>query len=345
LKRIGLMGCGVVAGYGHLPAIAETPGLELVSVYDPNAAQLAAVSARFPHVRCFTDSDAFFNSGIDAVSVTSPAPVHLDNVRLASRYGKHVLCEKPLAMDDAEIEEMIRVMDDAGLMLGTAFCYRFSPVARRIRDLIGEGAIGEPRALRLIYLWDLHGKYEWDESGNRVESPRRVGRMLEGGPMVDCGVHQIDLALWWLSSDVVRQYATAAWVDRENTAPDHVWLHLDHANGAHTMVEMSFAYCHTAREPVNRFVYEIIGTGGLIRYDRDGWRLEVRNESGTYFLPGASEKDFHGMYEAWRDALESGHLGDVPSAEQGLRVTRIARSATAELIAGQAISLSRGGLK
>src|SRR5258708_7127078 len=101
MQRIGLMGCGVVAGYGHLPAIAETPGLELVSIYDPNPEPLAAVAARFPQVRCFTDNDAFFASGIDAVSVTSPAPVHRDNVRQAARYGKHVLCEKPLAMDDA----------------------------------------------------------------------------------------------------------------------------------------------------------------------------------------------------------------------------------------------------
>jgi predicted dehydrogenase len=218
-------------------------------------------------------------------------------------------------------------------------------VARRIRELIAEGAVGEPRALRLLYLWDLHGKYECDANGDRVESPRRIGRMLEGGPMVDCGVHQIDLALWWLRSDIVRQRAAGVWVDQEYAAPDHVYLHLDHANGVHTAVEVSFSYSHTAKEPVNRFLYEVIGTRGLIRYDRDGWRFEVRNESGTHYLPGASEKDFHGMYAAWRDALERGELGDVPSGVQGLRVTRIARSATDELIAERARALARRGLK
>jgi predicted dehydrogenase len=335
VKRIGLMGCGVVAGYGHVPAILDTPGLELVSLFDPNPAQIERIRERVPEARGFTNAEEFFQSGLDAVAVTSPAPRHLDNVRAAARYGLPVLCEKPLAMNDAEIEEMIRIMDDAGLLLATALCYRFSPVALKIKELVENKVIGDVRALRLVYLWDLHGKWEHDEHGNRILSPRRIGRMEEGGPMVDCGVHQIDLALWWLGSDVARQTAAAAWVDQEFESPDHVWLHLDHENGAHSTVEMSFAYTHTAREPINIFTYELIGTSGLIRYDRDGWRFEIRNEHGTFWLPGASEKNFTGMYHAFRDALHTGELGNLPSAREGLRVTRIARTATEEVIAAR----------
>lgn len=333
MKRIGLMGCGVVGQYGHIPAILETPGLELAAIFDPNPAQFDRIRERHPNVACFTDAEAFFQQGgFDAISVTSPAPNHLENVKMAAQHGKHVLCEKPLAMRDDEICEMIQIADDAGILLVTALCYRFSPVALRIKQLIAEGAIGKLRAMRLIYIWNLHGKYETGWSGEQIVSPRRVGRMLEGGPMVDCGVHQIDLARWWTGSEVVQQSASAAWVDEEWEAPDHMWLHMDHANTVHTAVEMSFSYTHTAAEPISHFSYHLIGTDGLIRYDRDGWHFEIRNSHGTQFLPGADEKNFSGMYAEWREALESGNPGNLPTARDGLAVTRIARSATDSVI-------------
>lgn len=332
MKRIGLMGCGVVADYGHSYAIADTDGLTLAALYDPNPEALARLHARYPHAQAFTEAEPFFQSGLDAVSITSPAPFHLENLKGAAQHKLHVLCEKPLAMTEAEIEEMIAVADQAGILLATAFCYRYSPVAQKIKQMVEERWIGEIRALRLIYVWDLHGKWSWDAQGNRFESSRRIGRFEEGGPLVDCGVHQIDLARWWTGSPIVRQSAAAAWVE-DHEAPGHMWLHLDHESGCHTTVEISYSYCHTAKEPLDLFTYELIGTDGLIRYVRDGWRFEVRNSNGTLVLPGGSEKDFAGMYAAWRDALHTGKLGSVPSAGEGLSVTRLARQVTQDAIA------------
>jgi predicted dehydrogenase len=329
------MGCGLVASYGHLPAIAATPELELSSVYDPDPARLEEVARNYPGVQTFTDSEAFFASGVDAVAVTSPAPCHLENVYGAARHGKHVLCEKPLAMSDAEAEEMIALMEGAERMLFTGFCYRFSPVSLQIRDLVRAGAVGEVRSLRLIYIWNLHGRWEWTEDGHRIESPRRVGRMLEGGSMVDCGVHQIDLARWWLNSEVIHQQGVGVWVD-DFQAPDHMYLHLDHETGAHTMVEMSFSYTHTAAEPISHFSYHLIGTDGLIRYDRDGWHFEVRTPHGTNYLPGHDEKNFAGMYAAFARALATGDGGDLATGRDGLIATRIARVATDVAIATRA---------
>lgn len=297
------MGAGTVARYGHLPALAVVPDFELVSVFDPDPAQLKTTA------RGFTNSDDFFQSGIDAVVITSPAAAHLQNVLDAARHGKHVLCEKPLALDEPAAQQMITAMHDRGLMLFTAFCYRFSPAALKIKELIATGGIGQARSLRLIYLWDCHGQTD----------ARRHGRMLEGGPMIDCGVHQIDLARWWLGSDVVRQQAQAARVE-DYEAPDHVYLHLDHAGGAHTMVEMSYSY--TAR-PV--FTYEIIGTDGVIRYDREARTFEVHNSAGQQTFPWSHEKHFEGMYAAFAEALRTGQPGNLATGEDGLAALRIAR--------------------
>lgn len=162
--------------------------------------------------------------------------MHLANVLQAAQHGKHVLCEKPLAMNETDITRMIETMDMAGLMLFTGFTYRFSGSSKEIHRLVRNGAIGQVRALRLTYLWNLHGKWKWDEKGERIASPLRVGRMLEGGPMVDCGIHQIDLARWWLGSEIEWQRGIGVWVEDYN-APDHVYLHMGHTCGVRACPE------------------------------------------------------------------------------------------------------------
>jgi len=331
-KRIGLMGCGMVAGYGHLPALCGNADLELRSLFDPDEERLRARQQEFGAPGAFTDEEAFFQSGLDAVVLTSPAPCHLDNLRGAARHGLHVLSEKPLAMGEGDSLEMIRLADEAGIMLFTGFDYRFSPVSQQIHRLVRERAVGDVRSLRLIYIWNCHGKYRTDDAGQRVEQERRAGRMLEGGPMVDCGVHQIDLARWWLNSEVSRWTAAGAWVE-EYDAPDHMYVHLDHECGAHTMVEISYSYCHTAAEPIHHFTYQLIGTEGLIRYERSGHLLEVRDATGTRQLPAAGEKNFEGMYAAFARALVRGSSQELPSGGDGLAATRIAREATEQVMA------------
>jgi len=149
--------------------------------------------------------------------------------------------------------------------------------------------------------------------------------------MVDCGTHQIDLAQWWSGSAVVAQEGFGAWADGYE-APDHLWAHLDHADGTHTAVEMSYSYGHTAREPESSFKYELIGTDGLILYDRNSSRFELRNGEGTFAQTYHQEKGFDAMHVAFGQALQSGVAGDLPTAREGLRVTEIATQLTQQAI-------------
>jgi len=335
MPRIGLIGCGVVADYGHIPAILETPGLELVAVcdIDPRRSEATAAKYRIPHH--FTDQQAMFDLGLDGVVISSSAPAHPENVFAASRRGVHVLCEKPLALTDRDAEQMIESMELANRLLLVGFVYRFSPVATQIKAWIEEGRIGHARMLRFVYVWDLHGRYEQDEDLEWIESPRWKGRMMEGGPMIDCGVHMVDLARWWTGAEVVSYEAHGAWV-ADYLAPDHMFLHLDLEGGIAGSVEMSFTYGHTAREPAPIFSYDVIGDGGTIRYDRDGWLLEARSGTETVRGMGASEKNFHGMHAEFLRALETGEPGNFPTGRDGLISTQIAERATNQAIAKRA---------
>lgn len=329
--KIGVLGCGMIAELGHLPVLRHVPGLVLDAVYDINFDRALQMQRRFHIPHAYPSEREFWASDLDAVVVCTPAPLHHANVMTAASHGKHVLCEKPLALTEPEIEAMDEVMASAGLQLFTGFTYRFSPSAMDIRRLVREGAIGEVRLLRLVYNWNLHGKWRWNEHGQKVPSPLRVGRMEEGGPLVDCGVHQIDLARWWLDSEVEWQRGLGVWID-DYRAPDHMYLHMGHANGAHTMIEVSFSYNATAREPRSHFQYELIGTDGVIRYNREEHNFEIRNSHGTQWLPWHGEKNFAGMHAELARALTHGTPGDMPTARDGLLATRIARLATEQAI-------------
>ncbi len=330
--QIGMLGCGMIAERSHLPSLQKVPRLKVQALYDIHHERAQQLQQKFNvPVACATEEE-FWKSDIDAVVICTPAPLHHQHVLTAARYGKHVLCEKPLAMTEADIVEMDATMTHADLQFHAGFNYRFSESSLQIRELIQQKAIGEIRSLRLVYLWNLHGKWQVNDRGERVLSPLWLGRMLEGGPMVDCGVHQIDLARWWLGSEVVNQQGIGIWYDQYE-APEHVILHMNHMNGTHTMVEMSFAYNTTVAEPRKHFQYELIGTDGVIRYNREEKSFELRNSHGIQVLPYFPEKNFVGMYEAWADALLHGKTGVMPTARDGLLATRIAKTATDQAIA------------
>ena len=87
IRKIGLIGCGAVAGYGHLPAIRDVKDLELFALYDPNKETLAAAEAKFEVRHAFSEIEPFLHCGIEAVTITSPAPAHKQNVLDAARHN------------------------------------------------------------------------------------------------------------------------------------------------------------------------------------------------------------------------------------------------------------------
>lgn len=320
-----------MANFGHIPAILSVPRFQLAGLFDPDENRLSSTSAKFGGIPCFQDLEAFYAADIDAVVIASPASTHFAHVLEAAKRGVHVLCEKPIAESEADAVEMEEAMAKANGIFTIGFCYRFSPVSRQISKWIREGVIGKVRVVRIVYIWNLHGRFRPDERGQWGESAYWRGRMLEGGPMVDCGVHAIDLSRLWLGSEPATVHGHGAWV-ADYEAPDHMWLHMDHESGAHTMIEMSYSFTHTAREPLSQFTYEVIGDGGVIRYNRDGYILEARTGQETIHVSGASEKNFPGMYDAFAHAIETRDASGLPSAKDGIVATRVARQATEKAI-------------
>ena len=320
-----------MADYGHLPALATDEGFVLAALYDPLPGRAASVATRFACPVATADAEAFYRTPMDAVVVAAPLGAHREHVLRAAREGLHVLCEKPIAETPEHAREMASAMEGAGRILAVGHVYRHSPVTRQLLEWIASGRLGRIGLVRMSYLWSLHGRYETLADGTWGESPRWRGRMLEGGPMIDCGVHFIDLARLF-AGEIVGAQGSGAWL-ADYEAPDYVLGSFAHAGGARSVIDLGFTYGHTAADPAYLFTYDLVGTGGTARYDRDGWRLEIRDGDGTEVVPGGSEKDFAAMYRAFAGAIRTGDLGPLASASDAataldwaVRVTESSRA-------------------
>ncbi len=121
---------------------------------------------------------------IDAVYIGTPHACHKDNTLLCLTHGKHVLCEKPLALDHAEALEMFRAARGAGRLLMEAMWMLFFPAVQKARDLVREGAIGDPRMLRADFAF----------RANLEPEGRLMNPALGGGALLDIGIYPLALA-------------------------------------------------------------------------------------------------------------------------------------------------------
>ncbi|MBI3697921.1 MAG: Gfo/Idh/MocA family oxidoreductase, partial [Acidobacteria bacterium] len=182
--KIGIIGAGGAARGIHIPALQLCPGVEIAAVADPNRA--AAVEA-LPFTTNY--QDLLGRGDVAAVVNSTPNFLHRQITLEALAAGKHVICEKPLALNHAETVEMLRAAEAAGRIHMTAFTYRFAPAVQYMRALVEDGSLGEIRSLRAAYLMALSGHL----TGWRSEK-----RLAGSGALADIGSHLIHITQFLL---------------------------------------------------------------------------------------------------------------------------------------------------
>lgn len=188
--KIGIIGAGGITE-AHLEAIKEEPRAEVVAIADISS-EIAAHRAKrhgIPHV--YTDYETMLKeTDTDAIIVCVPNYLHADATIASLAAGKHLLCEKPMAMDAEQAEEMIVAAKKADKILMVAQNNRFRSDAQQVKAWLNEGKLGD------IY----HAKTGWVRRngipgwGSWFTQKEFAG----GGPLIDIGVHMLDLTLWLL---------------------------------------------------------------------------------------------------------------------------------------------------
>lgn len=186
--RVGIIGTGGIARAAHIPGYQKVPDCEVFACCDIVKQKAREVAKQFgiPHV--FTDYRQMLEMDeLDAVSVCTPNYLHKDPTIAALRAGKHVLVEKPLALNAKEGQAMVDAAKEAGKQLMCGLNNRFRAEAQALKRFIDNGLLGEAYYARAQAL-RRRGIPGW---GVFIEKDKQGG-----GPLIDLGVHILDLTLY-----------------------------------------------------------------------------------------------------------------------------------------------------
>lgn len=191
--RVAVIGLGAWGTRAHLATLAARDDVDVVAIVEPDAAEAAATAARFMVPRVERDAAALWvNPGqVDAVVIATPVDTHHRQVLDALAAGCHVLCEKPLAYDLPQAEEMHLAAHEAGVVAKLGFLMRFSPVVARMKALVDEGYVGELRG------FEFHSVNAQFIDPDRPRHWKMERSRANGGVFAEYGSHGIDLALWF----------------------------------------------------------------------------------------------------------------------------------------------------
>jgi 1,5-anhydro-D-fructose reductase (1,5-anhydro-D-mannitol-forming) len=243
-----VIGIGDIARKRVIPAILAEPRSTLYGTVtrDPQKA------APYKGIRVWTAlDDALRDSVIDAVYVASPVALHAPNTIACLRAGKHVLCEKPVAMNYSEAQSMATAALETRRLFGVAYYRRLFPKLIRTKQLIAEGAIGQPvLAEANCHSWLNNAGRGW------LLDPAMAG----GGPLYDTGSHRID-AINFLFGQPVKATGLLSNVVHRVAVEDSATALIDYENRARGIVDVRW------NSRVARDQLRVIGTGGEIDLD------------------------------------------------------------------------------
>src|SRR5581483_5429171 len=180
--RFGVLGAARIAPNALLRPAREVGGVEVAAIAARNRRRAEEFAARYeiPRVHSSYD-DLISDPDIDAVYNPLPNSYHCEWTIAALRAGKHVLCEKPIASNASEAERMAAVAREAGRFLGEAFHYRYHPLAARVREIVGSGALGR--------LHHLEGRFSVPIAPDNI----RYDWNLAGGATMDLGCYPLHM--------------------------------------------------------------------------------------------------------------------------------------------------------
>ncbi len=271
--RYGIVGFGRFAEKAIAPAIGRSRNAELVAIQNRSLAKARVSALQCGAPLAFESvAELVAHPDVDAVFIASPNANHCEETVLAAQAGKHVLCEKPMAMNASECMRMIEVCRQRNVKLMVGHMVRLSPLVRRMRELVHSGAVG--RVVRAV------ADFVYD--GRLSSRSWLMDRTLAGGgPTFDVGVHCLDTLRFILDDEVVSVKGTLEPKPTETKTETTSQLLLRFSKGAIGLVFSSY------ESPLRESRIEILGTEARLSAldftvgERRGELLIERRTGGT----------------------------------------------------------------
>ena len=196
--RWGLLGTARI-NRALIPALRASERNELVAVASRDPGQGAAYAGEWGIPRVLGYEQMLADPAVDVVYVPLPNSLHAEWTIRAARAGKHVLCEKPLAITVEEVDAVAAAAREAGVVVAEAFMYRHHPQTRRVKELVDSGAIGDVKLVRGAFTFDL-----------TREGDVRMKPLLGGGSLWDVGCYPVSYARYLIGAEPVEAFGWQA---------------------------------------------------------------------------------------------------------------------------------------
>jgi len=306
ILKVGIIGAGRI-GQVHARTIAQhLDGVELACVVDAKEEAAEELARSLGVVRYGQTPDMIFEDpAVDAVLICSPTDTHATLIEAAAGAGKHIFCEKPIALNLDRIDEALAVVEREGVKLQIGFNRRFDPTFAEVERKVRAGAVGEPQLLRI--------------TSRDPEPPPMEYVRVSGGIFLDMTIHDFDMARFLVGSEVVEVHACGDVLVvpemRDAGDVDTAIVTLRFANGAMAAIDNSRKSVYGYDQRV-----EVFGSQGMVGAGNESsdrsWGL---NEGGSYApkpLPFFMER-YADAYINEIQSFISAIKNDEPSAVSG----------------------------
>ena len=259
--KIGVIGCGSIARYRHLPEYAANKDVEIIAVCDIVENRVRETAEMYNATAYTNYEELLADSNIEAISVCLPNHLHAPVSIAASNAGKHVLCEKPMATSYEEGNQMIAAASNQNKKLMIGHNQRFVPSHEKARQLIANGELGKIYSFRTAFghpgpeAWSIDGRASWFFKKEEAFI----------GAMGDLGVHKTDLLRYLLGEEFVEVAGFVETNAKEDTdIDDNAVCILKSKSGIIGTLAASWAY--TAQSDNSTIIY---GEKAILRLEDD----------------------------------------------------------------------------
>lgn len=274
----GILGTANIADYGLLPGLLLADNAEAYAIAGRSQEKVDKYVNKFGFKKGYIGYDKLLEDPeVQAVYVPLPNNIHKEWVIKSLKAGKHVLCEKPMAMNAAEAEEMYKVAAENNVILMEAYAYLHSPYVKALKDIVNSGAIGD-----VLFIESAFYTQGYDEDF-------RLHKELGGGMVYDLGVYCTTMILSLIDSEISMVKAVAEMTDEGVDASTAAILKFE--SGARAAFNVGMVL------------------GNNARYDR----LYVRGTKGSIVSPVEYNQSGHLTFDVYSDGVKKTHEVDAPN--------------------------------
>lgn len=277
--KIGVIGCGKIAQVRHIPEYESNPDAELYGLFDMNQERMQELAEKH-HCKAYGSYEELLaDPEIDAVSVCVANSAHAAISIAALRAGKHVLCEKPMAITLEECEAMVQAAEEAGKYLMIGQNQRLAKAHRKAKELIAQGAIGRVLTFRTTFGHSGPETWSIDPGKNVWFFDKKKAAM---GAMADLGIHKTDLIQYLLGEKITETQAVLTTLDKRDATGGLIGVD-DNAvciykTEGGTIGTMTASWTYYGAEDNTTVLY---GTKGIMRlYDDPVYSVQIIGADG-----------------------------------------------------------------